>query len=101
MIKSILASTTILLASVPAAFAGAPGVSITAVNTPYGQTTCMQRATNKFYVIGVTSIDISSANIWGYLNNSTLGVWCRGGEAIITVAGDNASTLRNEIKGVF
>ncbi len=101
MIKFILTATTILLSSTSAAFAGPPGAGVSAVSTIYGQFGCMERARNKFYAIGATAITNDNSVIWGYVNNSTVGVWCRGQEAVIVIAGDDVSNLRNEIKNAF
>ena len=103
MIKSILTASAIILASIPAAFAG-PGARLNAVDTPYGQTVCMQRAKNKLFIMGATSITSNNVAIWGHINESIIGVWCRGSEAIIVVSGGDSSTLdglRDEVKGVF
>lgn len=100
MIKTILTTATILFASIPAALAG-PATTLSAVPTMYGQTGCMQRAQNKFYAIGATNLSSTNRSIWGHLNGSTLGVWCRGSEAIVIVSGDNATNLLEEIKSVF
>ena len=101
MIKSILTATAIILSSVPAAFAGPPGTGVSSVSTIYGQFGCMERARNKFFVIGATSITSDNSFIWGYVSDATVGVWCRGQEAIIVAAGDNYSNLRDEIKKAF
>lgn len=99
MIKSILTTTAILLASSPSAFAGSPAIATSITATPYGKFGCLQRAMNKFYAIGATGMTSDSDSVWGYVNNnSTIGVWCRGSEAIIITAGDNSVNLRNEIK---
>lgn len=101
MIKSILTATAIIFSSVPAAFAAAPGVGVSSASTIYGQFGCMERARNKFFAIGATGITSDNSSIWGYVGDSTVGVWCRGQEAIIVAAGDNYSNLRDEIKKAF
>jgi hypothetical protein len=101
MIKSVLTATAVILSSVPSAFAGAPATSITSASTIYGQFGCMERARNKFFALGATGITSDNSFIWGYVNDSTVGVWCRGQEAIVIASGDNATSLRDEIKKAF
>ena len=100
MIKSILASTAVVLASVPAAFAG-PGQAVVVVPTIYGKFACVERAKNKLAGISATSMTVDSDSVWGHYTNTSMGVWCRGQEAIILVSGDNASAIRDEIKTAF
>ena len=100
MIKSILTSTAIILSSVPAAFAG-PAQSVMVVPTIYGKFACVERAKNKLAAISATSMSIDSDSVWGHYTNTSMGVWCRGQEAIIVVSGDNASAIRDEIKTAF
>jgi hypothetical protein len=103
MIKSILTVSAIILSSVSSAFAG-PASRLNSVDTPYGQTVCMQRAKNQLFIMGATSITSNNVGIWGHIGDSVIGVWCRGAEAIIVVAGNNNSVLdglRDEVKGVF
>ena len=103
MIKSILTAAAVMFVSVPAAFSATPATAIASADTPYGKFSCLERAKNKYYALNATSISYSSggSSIWGYVGNSTVGVWCRGPEAIIVVADGNASTLRDEIKTAF
>ena len=101
MIKSILTASAIIFASASAAIAGPPGASVASASTIYGQFGCMERARNKFYAIGATSITSDNSSIWGYVGDSTVGVWCRGQEAIIITAGSNVTTLRDEVKKAF
>ena len=100
MIKTILTSTAILFASVPAAFAG-PGQAVMVVPTIYGKFACVERAKNKLASISATSMTIDSDSVWGHYTNTSMGVWCRGQEAIILTAGENASAIRDEIKTAF
>jgi len=101
MIKSILTATAFILASVPAAFAGPPGAAVASASTIYGQFGCMERARNKFYAVGATGITTDNSSIWGFVRDSTVGVWCRGQEAIIVTAGTDVTNLRDEIKSAF
>ena len=104
MIKSILAASAIVVAATTsAAFAG-PATRLNAVDTPYGQTVCMQRAKNKLFIMGVTGVTSNNVSMWGHIGESIIGVWCRGTEAIVVVAGNDNSVLdglRDEVKGVF
>ena len=103
MIKSILTASAIIAATTSAAFAG-PATRLNAVDTPYGQTVCMQRAKNKLFIMGVTGVTSNNVSMWGHIAESIIGVWCRGTEAIIVVAGNDNSVLdglRDEVKGVF
>lgn len=101
MIKSLLTTAAVVLTSIPA-FAGSPAIALSAVSTVYGKFGCVQRAQNKLFALGGTSINTSSNFVWGTVNGeTTVGVWCRGSEAIITVSGDNASNVRDEIKTAF
>lgn len=99
MIRSILATAAVLTMS-PASFAG-PAVSMSIVQTPYGQFGCMQRAQNKFFGIGATRIRSDVNSVWGHLNDTTIGVWCRGQEAFIVTAGDNVNEIRDEVRNAF
>lgn len=101
MIKSILIATAIVLSSVPAAFAGAPGTGVSSASTIYGKFGCIERAKNKFFALGARSITSDNSFVWGYVGNSTVGVWCRGQEAIIVAAGDDYKSLRDEIQNAF
>jgi hypothetical protein len=101
MIKSILTVTAIILSSVPSAFAAAPGAGVASASTIYGQFGCIERARNKFFALGATGITADNSIIWGFVGDSTVGVWCRGQEAIIITAGDNTANLRDEIKKAF
>jgi hypothetical protein len=99
MFKTIFTSAVVIFTSVPSAFAASPAVATTITATPYGRFGCLQRAMNKFYAIGATGMTSDSDSVWGYINNNaTIGVWCRGSEAIIITAGDNSVNLRNEIR---
>lgn len=101
MIKALLATAVVALTSTPA-FAGPPGAAISALSTVYGKFGCVQRAQNKFFAIGATSIDVTSNSVWGHVNGeTTAGVWCRGPEVIIFVSGFNSGSVRDEIKSAF
>ncbi len=100
MIKTIITTAAILATSIPAAFAG-PATTLASAPTMYGQFGCIQRAQNKLYAIGATNINSNNVSIWGHLSNTTVGVWCRGSEAIIVVSGENVNNIRDEIKAVF
>lgn len=101
MLKSLLTTAAVVLTSVPA-LAGPPGATLSEVSTVYGKFGCIQRAQNKFFAMGATSIDVNSSSVWAFINGeSTIGVWCRGSEAIISVSGTNITTLRDEIKTAF
>ncbi|MEY4332405.1 MAG: hypothetical protein RLZZ196_1143 [Bacteroidota bacterium] len=97
-----MATAAVIAASVTPAFASAPAASLGAAPTPYGQFGCLQRAQNKLFSIGATSINPSSSGVWAFLNNeTTIGIWCRGSEAIISVSGENASIIRDELRNTF
>lgn len=105
MIKKIILAS---LASLPLLFAhsaeAAPRLGYGAVGTPYGLFGCRQRAESKLYSIGATGIQKTnnSNTTWAYLGNFSIGVWCRGDEAVILVSGDSDTMeLINEIKSAF
>jgi hypothetical protein len=100
MIKSILVSTAIILTTATSALAG-PAAAVGARLTPYGQFGCIQRAQNKLFAIGATNITSSPDSIWADLGDNSIGVWCRGSEAIVVTAGPDSSTLRKEVGSVF
>jgi len=100
MIKSILTSTAIILASTSSAFAG-PMIAVKSIQTIYGQFSCLQRAQNKLTAISATSMTANSSFVWGHYPKTTMGVWCRGQEAIIMVSGENADDIRDEIVSAF
>lgn len=102
MIKTILATAAVIAASVAPVSAAAPPSALGSAPTPYGQFGCLQRAQTKLFAIGATSINVGSNSIWAILNNETsIGIWCRGPEAIVSVSGENATVLRDEIRSVF
>jgi len=102
MLKSALISAAVILTSIPSALAAAPGISIRQVSTPYGTFGCIQRSKNKLYSMNATGIQVYTDAVWATLDESKILVWCRGQEAIITVAGDgDPSILREEIKTAF
>lgn len=78
-----------------------PQLSIGSAPTPYGVSGCMQRAEMVLYRIGATGISpgSGSGSYFASHGSNTVGIWCRGPEAIIVVAGDNnAPTLRQEVR---
>lgn len=102
MFKPALIASTIFLFFSSPALANPPSVSLGSALTPYGKFGCIQRAKNKFFSLNATDIDVNKNSVWAFLDNNTIGVWCRGDEAIISVSGDsNASILKDEIKNVF
>jgi hypothetical protein len=102
MLKSALISAAVILTSIPSAFAAAPGISLYSISTPYGTFGCIQRTKNKFYSMNATGMKVYPEAVWANLDDFKIGVWCRGQEAIITVAGNgDTSALRDEIKTAF
>lgn len=102
--KKIVLPTLAALATIVGTptFAG-PAAGISVANTPYGSFGCVQRAEMKFFSIGATNIQKPGGSVvWADLGETTVGVWCRGTEAIIVVAGGNqVIDLKNEIKSAF
>jgi hypothetical protein len=97
------------LALIGSAFAGgpalaAPDVYMKSIDTPFGTFACKQRAQNRLFAMGATGVsNLSSGNtIWGYLADNTVGVWCRGNEAIVIVAGNaDGKNIRDEVVSAF
>lgn len=101
MIKSILTSTTILLASVPAAFAG-PVLSWGYKPIGYGQFACIQKAEAKLYQMSASNVNRNNnINVFGSYPNTTIGISCRNSEVMVSVAGNDAYLLRDEILNYF
>ena len=100
MTKTILSTLAAVFTFTPAAFAG-PFTSVSSVPTIYGQFGCLQRAQTKLFVIGATGITNNNSSVWGNLGESTVGIWCRGDEALIVVAGGDVASLRTEIRSAF
>lgn len=102
MIKTILTSTAILLASVPAAFAG-PTLAWSYKTIGYGQFACIQKAETKLYQMSASNVNRNNnINIFGDYPNTTIGISCRSnGEVVVTVAGNDAYLLRDEILNYF
>lgn len=81
-----------------------PSVGLAVVDTPYGVYACKQRAQTKLYSMGATGVSsLSSGNtIWGLLGDNKVGVWCRGSEAVVVVAGDSdVIGIRDDIRFAF
>jgi len=52
--------------------------------------------------MNATGMKVYPEAVWANLDDFKIGVWCRGQEAIITVAGNgDTSALRDEIKTAF
>lgn len=100
MIKTILATAAIILNTTTSALAG-PAAAVGSRQTPYGQFGCMQRSQNKLFAIGATNITSGSDSVWADLGDNSIGVWCRGPEAIVVTAGPDSNTLRREVGSVF
>jgi hypothetical protein len=101
MLKSTLISAAVILTSIPSAFAAAPASVLSSVSTPYGTFGCIQRTKNKLYSMGATGMDVYPEFVWAFVGDSTVGVWCRGQEAIISVSGKGVVTLKDEMKTAF
>lgn len=89
---------------IPSIAEAAPRLGYGATGTPYGLFGCKQRAEGKLYSIGATGIQKTnnSNTVWAYSGNFSIGIWCRGDEAIIMVSGDSDTLdLINEIKAAF
>jgi hypothetical protein len=96
---SLMATTLVATPSM-----AAPYVSMAVVDTPFGSFACKQRAQNKMYAMGATRVSnlSSGSTIWGYIGEYSLGVWCRGQEAVIVVAGDSdTASIRDDLKTAF
>lgn len=103
-LKTALLAPIATLCLASPVFAGSPpAIGYTAASTPYGSFGCKQRAENKLYSIGATNISKSSGGtIWADYGSYSIGVWCRGSEVVIIVAGDADTTdLRTEIRSAF
>lgn len=103
--KALLSSALLLSLASPALAGSEPILGFSSADTPYGVFSCKQRAENKLYSIGATSISKSSGSqtIWAkYGGTHTIGVWCRGPEVIIMVAGNGDTIdISNEIRSAF
>lgn len=100
MIKTILATTAIILTTATSALAG-PSVYAISKQTPYGQFGCMQRSQNKLFAIGATNITPSSNSVWGDFGSNSIVIWCRGSEAIVITSGPDSAALKNEVSDIF
>lgn len=100
MVKSIFGSIIALSVSAAPALA-APRLSVQTIDTPYGIFACAQRAVNRLYAMGATSVDPRGGAIWGNVMNNRVLVWCRGDLSFISVAGDNPDDIRDEIAKAF
>lgn len=106
IIKKALAASALTLAlASPAAAGTEPVLGFSTADTPYGAFSCKQRAEAKLFSIGATGIAKSSGGqvLWAkYGGSFTIGVWCRGSEAVIIVAGDsNTTDIADEIRSAF
>jgi len=101
MIKSILTSAAVILASAPAAFAG-PVLSWGFKPIGYGQFACIQKAEAKLYQMSASNVNRNNAiNVFGSYPNTTIGISCRNGEVMVSVAGNDSFLLRDEILNYF
>ena len=101
MIKSILTSAAVILASASASFAG-PALLWSYKTIGYGQFACIQKAETKLYQMSASNVNRNNViNVFGSYPNTTIGISCRNGEVMVTVAGDDASLLRDEIINYF
>ena len=83
---------------------GPPSMAVTVVATP-NAITCRQRARAKYFELGATDMSKDTENAqWGTFGNIQSLVWCRGPEAVISVAGrsfDAAVEIKDELKKAF
>lgn len=99
-LQKVALTAAMLLSCATPALAG-PGLGYAVVGTPYGTFGCKQRAETKLFSIGATNISKGST-IWADYQDYTIGIWCRGSEAIIMVSGNSpVADLRNELKSAF
>lgn len=105
MKKAAVSSALLLSLTGPAMAGSEPALGFSTAGTPYGVFGCKQRAENKLFSIGATDISKSSVSqtIWArYGGTHTIGVWCRGTEVVIMVAGSGDTTdISNEIRSAF
>ena len=106
ILKKAVATSALLLSLACPALAGSePALGFSTAETPYGVFSCKQRAENKLYAIGATNITKSSGTqtIWARHGGIySIGVWCRGSEVVIMVAGDGETTsISSEIRSAF
>ena len=100
MLKTLVTSAALIIATASSALAG-PATAFVSTATPYGRFACVERAKNKLYAISATSIRTDNFTVWGYHQGATMGLWCRGEEVIVFVAGENAVAIRDELKTAF
>ena len=100
MLKTFLTSAALIIATSSSALAG-PATAYAATTTLYGRFACIERAKNKLYSISATSIKTENFTVWGYYQGATMGLWCRGEEVIVFVAGENATAVRDELRAAF
>ena len=101
MFKSILTSAAVILTSAPAAFAG-PALLWGYKPIGYGQFACIQKAETKLHQMSASNVNRNNViNVFGSFPNTTIGISCRNGEVMVSIAGDDASLLRDEIMNYF
>ena len=101
MIKSILTGAAVILTSAPSAFAG-PVLTWGFKQIGYGQFACIQKAETKLYQMSASNVNRNNViNVFGSFPNTTIGISCRNGEVMVSIAGDDASLLRDEIMNYF
>lgn len=107
-LSKVMVAASIAIATMcasPASADDTPELGFTIVNTPYGAFGCKQRAEQKLFSIGATSLTKSAGlNVtWAkFQGTHSIGIFCRGSEAVIMVAGNgDTSDIRNELKSAF
>jgi len=83
---------------------GPPSMAVAVVATP-NAITCRQRARAKYFELGSTDMSKDTENAqWGTFGNIQALVWCRGPEAVISVAGRSfnaVAEVKDELKKAF
>ena len=105
MIKSLLVAA-IVLAATPsfAQSVGVPSMSL-GVADINSNISCRTKARAKYFELGARDMSPDDSNSqWATINSMKALVWCRGNQAIISVAGSSVSSiteLRDEILKAF
>lgn len=102
--KKIIASFGVAaLSSIPTfAYAG-PTLTYGFRSISYSQFACIQKAEAKLQQISASNVSRNNnINIFGEFPNTTIGIMCRNnGEVMVTIAGNDAYLLRDEIINHF
>jgi len=91
-------------ASALGSYDGPPSMAVTTVETP-NAITCRQRARAKYFELGARDMSKDTENAqWGTFGSVQALIWCRGNEAVISVAGrsfDAVVEVKDELKKAF